>query len=309
MSDRRSLRSKPTASIDGISVPVQPADIEVNWEDALSIPITHLTGTEPAICSFHSRLEIDLLGTRELKVASVGQNNLITIKGNWPHPSFQGPPLPSARTVSPGGFSATWETTEFARGLPRQMLIPANGTVPSRELATTTTGVLLIEPIDAYRVVERSLKYGVLFIVIVFTLFLLFEILGEKRIHPMQYFFVGTSLALFFLGFLALSEIWGATGGYAAAAVAVTLLVIVYARSILGGGKAAHALGVGLVLAYGYLFFVLQSENFALVAGVVALFVLLSGVMWTTRKIDWYRMAGNTRAEPTEEMHSRVKAD
>jgi len=36
------------------------------------------------------------------------------------------------------------------------------------------------------------------------------------------------------------------------------------------------------------LYFILQLQDYALVAGTAALFALLGIAMWATRKIDWY---------------------
>ena len=46
--------------------------------------------------------------------------------------------------------------------------------------------------------------------------------------------------------------------------------------------------GVGLLgLVYGYLYFVLQMEDYALLAATAALFVALAAVMSMTRRLDW----------------------
>ena len=56
-----------------------------------------------------------------------------------------------------------------------------------------------------------------LFFVLIFAVFFLFEITSELRIHPLQYAMVGTALSLFFLGILALSEFWTTAAAYGAA--------------------------------------------------------------------------------------------
>ena len=43
-----------------------------------------------------------------------------------------------------------------------------------------------------------------------------------------------------------------------------------------------------LVLLYGYLYIVLQLQDFALLMGGIGLFVILAVVMHLTRKIDWF---------------------
>jgi inner membrane protein len=46
----------------------------------------------------------------------------------------------------------------------------------------------------------------------------------------------------------------------------------------------------GLSVTYGYLYFVLRSQDFALLAGTAALFVALALVMYGTRRINWYSL-------------------
>lgn len=39
---------------------------------------------------------------------------------------------------------------------------------------------------------------------------------------------------------------------------------------------------------YGFLYITLQQEDYALLIGSVGMFVVLSAVMYLTRKVDWY---------------------
>ena len=50
--------------------------------------------------------------------------------------------------------------------------------------------------------------------------------------------------------------------------------------------------GAGIALLYGLLYVLLQLEQTALLAGSIALFVVLALVMVITRKIDWYAQLG-----------------
>jgi inner membrane protein len=136
----------------------------------------------------------------------------------------------------------------------------------------------------------RAQKYGVLFFVLVFTVFFLFEITAALRIHPLQYTLVGAALCLFFLGFLALSEFWPTGWAYTAAAAGCTALVSLYAWSFLKTGRRTLVITGGLGATYGYLYFVLKSQDYALVAGTAALFAALALVMACTRRINWYEL-------------------
>ena len=140
--------------------------------------------------------------------------------------------------------------------------------------------------------VERSLKYAVLFFVLIFTVFFLFETTAGLRIHPFQYTLVGAALCLFFIAFLALSEFWPTGRAYGAASAACTGMIALYAWSFLKTGWRTVIIGSGLGATYGYLYFVLKSQDYALLAGTVALFAALALLMYFTRRINWFALDG-----------------
>ena len=200
--------------------------------------------------------------------------------------------LPVKREVTPAGFKAEWEISQFSRGFPQSWTTQTGG----REamlgpIAASAFGVAFAQPVDGYRLAERAEKYALLFFVLVFAVFFLFETTAALRIHPWQYGLVGAGLCLFFLGFLALSEFMAAGLAYGLAATACAALVSLYAWSFLRTGRRTLVLAGGLAATYGYLYFVLQSQDYALLAGTAALFVALGLVMYVTRRINWYTLA------------------
>lgn len=140
---------------------------------------------------------------------------------------------------------------------------------------------------DPYRIVERATKYGMLFITLLFTAFFLFEVLAALRLHVLHYGLVGAALVLFYLALLSLSEFTPFLTAYVSAALASTLLISLYSHAILRGGRRSLIIGAALTGIYGFLFLVLQLQDYALLAGTAALFAVLGLVMFTTRKIDW----------------------
>jgi inner membrane protein len=234
-------------------------------------------------------LEAVIQGSGWLQFVPVGKKTAVAIESPWADPSFTGAYLPADRNVVEGGFSARWETAHFSRGFPASW---SDRNVAAKTmqdaLAQAAFGVRFANLVDAYSSVERAQKYGVLFFVLIFAVFFLFEVTAGLRIHPLQYALVGAALCLFFLGFLALSEFWPTGRAYAAAAAACTLMVAGYAWSFLRTGLRTGLIGGGLAATYGYLYFVLQSQDFALLAGTAALFAVLAGVMFFTRKVDWF---------------------
>jgi inner membrane protein len=245
--------------------------------------------------------EASLQGSERLDLAPVGKVTQVAITSPWAHPSFGGAYLPAKREVGLSGFSAEWETSHFSRGFGQSWIsrAPDHAEMP-RKFAAAAFGVRFAQPVDGYSMAERAQKYGVLFFVLVFAVFFLFEVTSPAlKIHPLQYALVGAALALFFLGFLALSELLTTAAAYGVSAAACTLLVTAYAWSFLKAGWRTSVIGGGLAATYGYLYFVLKSQDYALVAGTVALFAALALVMFCTRRINWYSLEMNAAAGAT----------
>ena len=47
-------------------------------------------------------------------------------------------------------------------------------------------------------------------------------------------------------------------------------------------------IGAGLAGVYTFLYITLRQQDYALLMGAIALFILLAVVMYVTRKVDWY---------------------
>jgi inner membrane protein len=232
-----------------------------------------------------------LQGSERLEIAPVGKATSVALQSSWPNPSFMGASLPVTRQLGSEGFKAEWQVAHFSRGFPQSW---SNRLVKDEDMAgkigAASFGVRFTQPVDAYSMADRAQKYGILFFVLVFTVFFLFEVTAALRIHPLQYALVGVALCLFFLGFLALSEFWPTGWAYAAAATGCTLMISLYAWSFLKTGWRTLVIGGGLAATYGYLYFVLKSLDYALVAGTAALFGALALVMFCTRRINWYEL-------------------
>src|SRR5207237_5069377 len=149
-------------------------------------------------------------------------------------------------------------------------------------------GVQLLSILEAYRYVERSIKYGLLLLVIVFTTFFLFEVTARQKIHPFQYLMVGAALCLFYLLLLSISEFIGFSWAYLAAAVASIVLITWYCRFFLRGGVRTVMIGAGLAGVYLFLYITLRQQDYALLMGAIALFIVLAVVMDVTRKVHCY---------------------
>ena len=146
----------------------------------------------------------------------------------------------------------------------------------------------MITGVDWYDMIFRSVKYAVLFIIITFAVFFLFDVLAKVRVHPIQYLLIGLALALFYVLLLSLAEQVGFIAAYVTATVMISLLVTLYSAFVLRSKQRAVPIAIMLMALYGFLYFVLQLEDYALVFGSLLLFILLGAIMYLTRNIDWY---------------------
>jgi inner membrane protein len=228
-------------------------------------------------------------GTETLSIVPLAGRNVIELDSPWPHPQFHGDFLPRSRTIGPDGFRAHWEVSSLASNarLQYRRSIDAAGA----ETALDAISVSLVDPVDVYTQVDRATKYGVLFVLLTFLAFFMFELFARLRIHPIQYGLVGLALAIFFLLLLALSEHVRFDLAYLLAAVACVGLIGCYVGHVLGGPMRGAGLAAMLATLYATLYGLLLSEDNAMVLGAGLLLVILAVLMMLTRKVDWYRVS------------------
>lgn len=160
--------------------------------------------------------------------------------------------------------------------------------VESRDHVVVQSYSPAVAAAEGYRMVERSLKHSVLVLTLVFAAFFLFETLAGLRLHAVHYGLVGGALCFFYLALLALGEVLPPGWAYIGAAVASSLLIVTYCVSILHSVVRAGSIAALLVAEHSVLYVVLRMEDFALLAGTTALFVVLAAVMFFTRNVDWF---------------------
>ena len=247
-------------------------------------------GTDKPIASeIQFSIPLDFNGSEGIFFAPFGMQNEATLKSNWADPGFRGAFLPAESSVRSDGFNATWKVSYYGRNYPQSWTSrDGNERFTTRSVSDSLFGAQFLSILDAYRYVERSIKYGVLFLVLVFTTFFLFEVTARQKIHPFQYLMVGAALCLFYLLLLSISEFIGFSWAYLIAAVTSTLLITWYCRFFLGGGMRTLMIGAGLAGVYTFLYITLRQQDYALLMGAIALFVVLAIVMYVTRKVDWY---------------------
>jgi inner membrane protein len=141
--------------------------------------------------------------------------------------------------------------------------------------------------VDLYAQVNRSVKYGFLFIGFTFAAFLLFDVIGGVRVAMPEYLLVGIALILFFVMLLAFAEVIGFAPAYLLASAAVIGLLAAYSAAILRSWRRGGIVAGLLSGLYAVLYVLLSLEAFSLVIGSVLLFLALAGVMYVTRRLDW----------------------
>src|SRR5205823_1786665 len=256
---------------------------------------TAALGTDQPIASeTEFSIPLDFNGSEGIYFAPFGVQNEATLKSSWPDPSFRGAFLPTERSIRDNGFDAKWKVSYYGRSYPQSWTSQmGNDRFTTQAVSQSVFGVQFLSVLDAYRYIERSIKYGVLFLVLVFTTFFLFEVTARQKIHPLQYLLVGAALCLFFLLLLSISEFRSFGLAYLIAAVASTVLITWYCRFFLGGGVRTLMIGAGLAGVYTFLYITLRQQDYALLMGAIALFIVLAVVMYVTRKIDWYARDGS----------------
>jgi len=273
---------------DTIRIKWNERDLPVNpgiaSQDVQSSGISARAGFNGKIDNHSFSIDINFNGSEELAFIPVGKETRVKISGAWGNPSFVGEFLPEAREIQEDKFSAEWKILHLNRNYPQRWTGNAYKIEPS------TFGVRFILPVDEYQKINRTAKYAVMFISLTFLSFFMIEVLNKKVMHPIQYLLIGFALLLFYTLLLSVSEHLGFQFSYVIASAAMTALIAGYTKAVLSNKLLAMVVAGILVTLYGYLYVILQLQDYALLMGSVGLFVILALVMYLTRRIDWYAM-------------------
>jgi inner membrane protein len=266
------------------------------WLDASSLRAGPLTAT----------FRFAFRGNGWLALAPQAGDTRWTVTSAWPHPSFQGGFLPTAHRLSDAGFSATWQIGNLALG---RSLVTSDAPQPEaraaagadRYVVAAPAGdyearVDLVSPVDLYSQVNRSVKYGFLFIGFTFMAFLMFDVIAGVRVATVEYLLVGAGLVLFFVMLLAFAEVIGFGAAYVLAAAAIIALLAAYSAAVLRSRRRGGYVAALLAALYGVLYILLSLEAYSLLIGSLLLFAALAAIMYLTRNLDW---SGLRAAPPT----------
>lgn len=293
VSDTRGLADNVILNANGKALPFEPGS---------SLSTVSVVEGSQRVAGMQARLDVQdatdldldthfvLRGSREFSISPLGRRTVANIVSPWASPSFFGAFLPGERRVGNDGFSASWTVPYLARGYGQAF---ANKDEAVQSIMSQAFGAKFYQPVDHYQLVQRALKYAILFVALAFLVFFVVETVSKRRLHAVQYAMVGAAQVLFYLLLLSFAEHMGFAAAYTIAAAATVILTALYAVSALASRWRAAMVGMVLMALYGMLYLILNSEDNALLTGSCVLFAALAATMYFTRKIDWYHVTGN----------------
>lgn len=283
ITDLRGIRGNPVMTFNG-----RPLKFAGGSGDSrlLSTGLTAPAQINAREAAIAFSLALNLNGSEQVSFLPLGGETEVRLESSWPDPSFSGAFLPETRTVTEKGFAARWTISSLARSYPQQWREASSEAVASAVMPSAF-GVGLFSPVGHYQKTERAVKYGALFIILTFLTFFLYELLSPVTLHPVQYFLVGGAICVFYLLLLSFSEHASFALAYAIASFATIVLIALYGAALLRNFWRVLGLAGVLSALYGYLYVLLQLEDWALLMGSIGLFLILALVMYTTRRVDW----------------------
>ena len=245
---------------------------KLNWMDADSF-------------NGNVNIKLKLKGSHRLDFVPVGKTTTVKLEGLWADPSFDGEFLPTEREISEEGFTAAWKVLHFNRPFSQQW------TESNQELNGADFGVKLLIPVDQYQKSIRTSKYGVLVILLTFIALFLVEITQKVRIHPFQYILIGAALIIYYTLLLSFSEHIGYNFAYVVSSIATVMLISIYATTFLPSKGLVFLFSLLLIIFYLFIFIIILQQDFSLLLGSIGSFVIVSLLMYFSRKISWYRQS------------------
>ena len=294
ISDVSGLKTAANLLIDGeMTIPFEPSLGVPGARDGIHARLTTATSLSggaapapgaPSLQAFTFKFGLTFNGSSELTFAPVAQETRVSLSSDWPDPSFTGAFLPTDRALEPAKFSARWLVPHLARSIPQAWSHFDQGL---ERIDPYQFGVRFIVPVDFYQLVTRAAKYAMMFLATAFMAVFLLEVASGRQVHAVQYLFVGFAMILFYVLLLSLAEQIGFLWSYLIAAAATSGLISLYVARVQASPFKGLVMLAVLFLLYGLLYLILRLEDYALLAGAIAGFLMLAVVMFSTLKVDW----------------------
>lgn len=279
ITDMRGIKDEINATFNNDSISMNPG---VDTNEVICSGISSKIKVQKNIKKYSYKFVINLNGSQKINFIPVGKLTTVSMSSSWTDPSFDGAYLPVERSIGKKGFSANWKVLHLNRNYPQYW------TGNKYSISDSAFGVKLFIPVDIYQKSMRTAKYALMFIIFTFMAFFFSEVMNKLRVHPIQYLLIGLAITIFYTLLISISEHINFNTAYFISSVSVILVIAGYAKSILKNVRLSAMVGGVLLILYTYLYLLLQLEDYALLMGSVGLFVVLSLIMYMTRKIDWY---------------------
>lgn len=289
LKNTKNLTSQPKIKINGKELlmssidynSVSPFDTSIffNLSNVDMTKVLDLSGT------------IAFQGGKEIRIMPIGTDNNFKMTSSWKSPGFTGGWLPNERDISDDGFTALWNIAGLSTVYSKSWMSGKIVKTPE------SVNISFVTPVDAYKKTERSVKYALLFLIIPFIALLVSEIFSKIRIHPVQYCLIGFANVVFYLLLLSISEHISFDITYMICSLSVCFVMFLYAMAIFKNAKWGGLLSAVQFVSFIFLYGTLQAEDYALLIGSIGLFIVVSLLMFITRKIDWYELNKKTESE------------
>ncbi|MBO5236255.1 MAG: inner membrane CreD family protein [Spirochaetaceae bacterium] len=231
---------------------------------------------------------LEIRGAEAFKVMLTSSESKVSVESDWISPGFSNYDyLPDVYDITDQGFSASW-----------------NLPFCSPE-GKNYVGFDLVQTVDIYKMVHRAISYGFLFIIVPFIVLFLFDVFMKINFHPLHYLLSGAASVIFFLLLLSFSEHINFTLAYVISSLASGILVSFYVASVTNRVFVGFSMLGVFALMYIYLYFSLQSEDYALLIGSLFVFTILACVMFITRKVDWNNLVIFQRKDKNQDDSSK----
>jgi inner membrane protein len=165
--DMRGLQQEVSLQWDGRRIPFSAGQGEIGLYGG-EIRTALERGTLQGGSEHRFSFALHLHGGRSLRFLPLGEQTRVRLASAWESPSFTGAFLPAERSVGAGGFEADWYILSLNRAYPQRWL---RSQVQSDALLDSAFGVELMIPVDSYLKSLRSVKYGILFVLLPFLVF------------------------------------------------------------------------------------------------------------------------------------------
>jgi len=285
ISDLKGLKNNPVLTAAGMQLSAEPTFNNKDlFTDGLQANI-NLSTIKDGVFTFNYTLY--LKGSQDLHFLHLGKTTDVQVSGKWPTPSFDGRYLPDTRKVDDNGFKANWRMLYYNRPFPQQWTGDNTLLNNEKKQESASFGVKLRLPVDQYQKITRTSKYAILIILLTFISLFLTEVIRRQRVHVFNYVLIGAAMIIYYTLLLSFSEQVGYNIAYLIASASTIVLVSVFISSLMNNKKAAAMFAAILSVFYGFIFIIIQLEDFALLVGSLALFAIVAALMYFSRKINW----------------------